>query len=152
MIIWRLADPRFARDLSGAGNRLYGGRWNSPGRGVVYCAEHLSLAVLENLVHLPAVLRDDIPKRVVVRVQLPDEVPMLRVEVLPRAKRGAALDDWCRDFGNEWLNAGKALALRAPSVIVRQEFNILLNPGHPAMRRVRILDVKSCALDRRLSK
>ena len=53
MIVWRLADPRYARDLSGEGSRLMGGRWNAPGHAVLYVSSHLSLAVLETLAHLP---------------------------------------------------------------------------------------------------
>ncbi|MBV9491101.1 MAG: RES family NAD+ phosphorylase, partial [Verrucomicrobia bacterium] len=32
--------------FSGEGSRLFGGRWNPKGVGVVYCSEHLSLCVL----------------------------------------------------------------------------------------------------------
>ena len=34
-------------DLNGEGARLYGGRWNSPGRPMVYAAESAALALLE---------------------------------------------------------------------------------------------------------
>ncbi len=38
--------------LDGEGAKRAGGRWNSPGRSVVYMAESISLAVLENLVYM----------------------------------------------------------------------------------------------------
>jgi RES domain-containing protein len=41
-----------AHAFDGEGARLYGGRWNSPGRPVVYTAGSLALAALEVLVHL----------------------------------------------------------------------------------------------------
>ena len=46
---WRLSPPAFARALDGEGNRVFGARWNSPGHGVVYASENLSLCVLEPL-------------------------------------------------------------------------------------------------------
>ena len=49
MRVWRIARERYD-PLSGEGARLYGGRWNSPGRPVVYAAGHSALAVLEALV------------------------------------------------------------------------------------------------------
>jgi len=51
--IWRLTSPAFARILNGEGNRIFGARWNSPGRGVVYTCAHLSLCVLETYVNMP---------------------------------------------------------------------------------------------------
>ncbi len=49
--VWRICRRPFA-DLSGEGARLYGGRWNSPGRPLIYAAETAALAVLEVRVHL----------------------------------------------------------------------------------------------------
>lgn len=56
---WRICAPRYASTAySGEGARIHGGRWNSKGRAVVYSSESLSLAVLEQLVHVedPGVL------------------------------------------------------------------------------------------------
>jgi RES domain-containing protein len=44
--VWRICRRPFA-DLSGEGARLYGGRWNAPGRPLIYAAESAALAVLE---------------------------------------------------------------------------------------------------------
>ena len=49
--VWRICRRPFA-DLSGDGARLYGGRWNTPGRPLIYAAETAALAVLEVRVHL----------------------------------------------------------------------------------------------------
>jgi len=55
--LYRVCRARYTR-LDGEGARLVGGRWNSPGRAVVYMAESVALAVLENLVHMS---RQDFP-------------------------------------------------------------------------------------------
>jgi RES domain-containing protein len=151
MIVWRLADPRFARDLAGTGNRIHGGRWNSPGRGLVYCAETLSLCVLENLVHLPPAMRGALPPRVAIRIEIPDIVKSKTVLILPRGMKGQRLSNWCCKLGDQWIDDGETLVLRAPSVVVEQEQNVMLNPAHAAMRGVKILDVKPFAFDGRLS-
>jgi hypothetical protein len=44
-----LADPAVA--FSGEGARRFGGRWNAPGRPVVYVSLRLSLAALKTLAH-----------------------------------------------------------------------------------------------------
>jgi len=51
MIAWRLCRRPHAT-LDGEGARRFGGRWNSPGRPVVYLADHPALAALEVRDHL----------------------------------------------------------------------------------------------------
>ena len=61
VLAWRLCREPYA-DLNGEGARLYGGRWNTPGRPLVYAASTAALAVLEVRVHLdlpPELLPDD---------------------------------------------------------------------------------------------
>ncbi len=50
MRFFRIADARHSPE-SGEGARLYGGRWNSAGRSVIYACETYSGAMLEKLVH-----------------------------------------------------------------------------------------------------
>ena len=150
MIVWRLADPRYARDLSGEGSRMMGGRWNAPGHAVLYVSSHLSLAVLETLAHLPAVLRDVLPPRVAVEIELPDDVSMASVDVLPRKMSGERLLKWCRTAGEKWLTQGSSPVLRVPSILVPQEHNYVVNVTARDMGRVRILSAKPFAIDGRL--
>src|SRR3954466_15044499 len=51
MRAWRICRYAYA-DLTGGAARLWGGRWNSPGRPLVYAADSAALAVLEVRVHL----------------------------------------------------------------------------------------------------
>lgn len=75
---WRLCRAPFAA-LDGEGARRFGGRWNSPGRPVVYFADHPALAVLEVIVHLD-VAPDD----------LPDDYVLLKVSLPEREDRAVA--------------------------------------------------------------
>ena len=69
--VFRVCRARYAR-LDGTGARRVGDRWNSPGRAVVYMAESIALAVLENLVHMT---RQDFPRGYVcVAAVLPDGI------------------------------------------------------------------------------
>lgn len=48
--IYRIADGR-KPIFDGRGAALYGGRWNFPGRYVIYAAETYAGALIEKLVH-----------------------------------------------------------------------------------------------------
>jgi len=79
--VFRVCRARYAR-LDGLGARLAGGRWNSPGYAVVYMAESIALAVLENLVH---VSRQDFPKGYVcVTATIPDGMSVTLESALRR--------------------------------------------------------------------
>jgi RES domain-containing protein len=46
--------------------------------------------------------------------------------------------------------SGKSLLLRVPSAVVEQKHNILINPLHSDMRRVRLQRVEKVEFDKRL--
>ena len=122
--VFRVCRSVYAR-LDGEGARRVGGRWNSPGRAVVYMADSISLAVLENLVHLN---REDFPVGyVVIGALLPSHVPILSLDDLAGARETVSP----QTLGDRWLEEQPSAVLRVPSVIVPQEFNYLLNPQHP---------------------
>ena len=136
---WRICRRPYA-DLSGEGARLFGGRWNSPGRPVVYLADHPALAALEVLVHLDLphdLLPDDY---VLLRAELPNEPPEL-VGDLPADPRTA---------GDAWLAARGKAVLRVPSVLVPAASNLLLNPGHARAADARIASAEPFRFDPRL--
>ena len=51
LLVLRLSGTSWVEVDNGEGARLWGGRWNEPGRPVVYASSTLSLAALEYLVH-----------------------------------------------------------------------------------------------------
>ena len=67
--------------VDGEGAFWAGGRWNSPGRRMVYMAQSVALAVVENLVHMP---RQDFPTGYVcIMAIVPDDIAILSEERPP---------------------------------------------------------------------
>jgi RES domain-containing protein len=155
-ILWRIASdtPDYvAHDLSGRGAEITGGRWNRKGVPVVYAATTASLAALETIVHFAAA---GLPlNRFLVRIDLPDDLWAAR-----RSATAVSLDvGWnavpagkvSLDFGDAWLKAAATpLVLEVPSVIVPEESNVLLNPRHPGIARVRATKLRLWQYDGRL--
>lgn len=152
-IVWRLAPTIHARSLDGEGNRVFGARWNSPGRGVVYTCANLSLAVLEAYIHIPGALRLDIPDFEAVRLSIPDDAGTTHISAGELKAMLAAPDPLtaCRSAGDGWIAAARDLVLAAPSVIVSEELNLMLNPSHSRMRDVAIVSTRRFRFDERLS-
>lgn len=145
-IVWRLCKPEYAPGLDGEGARLQGGRWNSPGRPMVYTAESLSLATLEVMVHLPASMRspEKMPKLQAVALEIPNAL------VTEALKVGTELTD-TRAFGDIWLERKSSLGLIVPSRVIPVENNVVLNPMHPEFGSVRVIRSAPFEFDSRLS-
>ncbi len=139
MRVWRVCRRPFA-DLSGEGARLYGGRWNSPGRPMVYAAESAALAVLEVRVHL------DLDWRV-----LPDDYVLMAIDtgdLVAETLAETPVDP--RAAGDAWLASGRSALLRAPSFIVPESANVLVNPAHHDATRLAVASIRPFAFDARL--
>lgn len=140
LVCWRIARDVYA-DLSGYGALLTGGRWNSPGRAVVYTTLEASLAVLEVRVHL------DLPPDL-----LPDDYVLMRIEaaVPPSIERVDVAPADPKAFGDDWLASGRTAALDVPSVLVPESRNLLINPAHPEARAFAIAEKRPFGFDSRL--
>ncbi|USX24298.1 RES family NAD+ phosphorylase [Oxalobacteraceae bacterium OTU3CINTB1] len=131
--VWRIAveAPTYAaNDLSGTGAKTTGGRWNSKGTAVVYCAANIALATLETVHYLRG---GSLPfNRYLVRIDIPDDVWAARhvLAPLPGGWDAVPVGMSARAAGDAWIAAGATALLQVPSVIVPDEYNILINPLH----------------------
>ena len=143
MIVHRLVKAAYIA-LDGEGARLYGGRWNTPGRAMVYTSASPSLTVLEILVHLdlpPELMPSDYR---LLTISVPDKADFERLDSTPREEAA------CVRIGDDFLRRGQALALSVPSAVVPQERNLLINPSHTGVAAIEVLKVEPFALDPRL--
>jgi len=150
MRLYRIARTRHIRDLSGTGARLSGGRWNRRGTALLYTSESRSLATVEILVHLsmPQVPAD----LSIASLEIPDDIrpDEIRPSSLPKNWREHPAPAALADLGTKWARANRHLLLRAPSAVVEGEFNVLINPAHADMPRVKIIRVERYRMNARL--
>jgi RES domain-containing protein len=149
--VWRIEKAKYAGELrTGEGARLVGGRWTSPGRPAVYCAQHLSLAVLEVLVHAP-----DPRQRLVPRVRVRVRIPVALVEEVAADRLPAGFSprtpySETQPIGDRWLGEARTAVLAVPNAIVPVERTLVLNPRHPDFDRIAWDRHSPIALDDRL--
>lgn len=150
MIVYRLTDKAFKSDLSGLGAEKYGGRWNNAGVPMLYTCEHQSLCVLERAVHMQLSLMSRM-ELVMISIEIPDAAKnVAQVKGLPYRWREIPFNNQTQDLGDEFIFSQKHLAMKVPSVIVPQEYNVLINPRHRLADKVRIIDERPFVLDKRL--
>jgi len=150
VFVWRLSRKlHLSEALKGEGARRFAGRWNSKGIALVYTSESLELALLEALVHLDV---GALPKdywQVCLEVddaligEPPKRLPLgwdAPPPYLPRVQK----------IGDAWVKSGAGLAMRVPASVLPQRHNILLNPAHAAISRVREVSRERLAWPRRL--
>jgi len=150
--VFKIAASRFVRDLSGEGARIHGARWNRKGTPVVYTAESRSLAALECLVHVSL---PDLPRGLrIVCIGIPDKFTPREIapDDLPKGWRSDPAPFTAADFGSRWAANKESLLLRVPSVVVPHEFNLLINPLHPDIKFVSILEEEDFVYDERIFK
>lgn len=145
MNVWRLASGRYP-PLTGEGARLVGGRWNSPGRPLVYTSESLALCLAECLVHIPGRLPTDY---VAFKISVPDDSVAVAAGLAPDSGWLPAIDV-TRAVGDAWLAEGQTLVLRVPSAVLSDSYNLLLNPLHPRAGEVRVVAQQPFRFDPRL--
>ncbi len=149
MRVWRLAAARHASTaMSGEGAAAFGGRWNPPGRRMVYTAESLALATLEMSVHIMG----GRVKYVAMQFELPDRL-VDALELAGLKKSWPTNESATQRVGEAWLNSRQSVALAVPSALVDPrsgERNVLLNPSHPALTSLREIQHFEVLLDERI--
>ena len=148
MRIYRIADARHPI-WDGTGAALVGGRWNSPGKLVIYGSLSYSCAMLEILVHAN-IGRIPASHRYVI-VDVPEDIS---IESHDETSLPPGWDsDACtpaREFGDQWLKESRSALLIVPSVIASLDRNVLVNPLHSDAQRLIVSEPQKVIWDKRL--
>jgi RES domain-containing protein len=155
MLVWRLHNHQAAYaklatydPLDGQGAAFSPGRWNVEGTPMLYTSRYASLAVLEVLMHVPPAA---FGLRELIEIDVPDESIEDATSMVISSAYGRG-DESTQTYGTTWAKEKRSLCLMVPSAPMPMEHNILLNPLHPQMRKVKISRRLKYALDPRLLK
>jgi RES domain-containing protein len=153
-VLWRIATdaPAYvAEDLDGKGAEISGGRWNLPGTPMLYAATSIAMACLETIVHLDG--SKTLPlNRYLVRIEVPADVWGQAVTMEADAHVGwdaLPAGKVSMDWGTVWCAGGESALARVPSVVVPEEFNVLVNPRHADAARLKATKVRKWTYDPR---
>ena len=129
LVAWRLDEKKFAATWNwGEGARLYGGRWNSRGRRIVYCSIDPATAILEIAVHKGFKALDNVPHVLTSAVITdPTSVHVLLPGVVPNANwlRPGLPSAGQQSFGDGLLSAHPFVLI--PSAVSTRSWNLIFD-------------------------
>jgi RES domain-containing protein len=146
MIVYRITKEEYAKELKASD---YPARWNAKGSYVIYTAESRSLACLENLVHRSGEGNNALYK--VMLIQIPDSIKVDNIEAADLKKGWQKIENYfyCQSLAANWLSGFKTAILRVPSVLIKNEFNYLINPAHIDFKKIKLTSVEEFIFDTR---
>ena len=148
LTVYRIADAR-RPIFDGAGASLFGGRWNSPGRAVIYASVSYAGAMLEQLVHAGTGRIPKSQRAVLISIPARTSIEEWSTQQLPS---GWDTDDniVSRAFGDAWLAERRSAVLIVPSAVVKYEKNVVINPAHPHFKWIVASNPEKVVWDTRL--
>lgn len=149
MLVYRIGKTKYAKDLSGEGAKINGGRWNHKSIPCIYTSESRALSLLEYTVNVNI---DEIPRALsITTLEIPDEdILIISEDSLPGNWKQIPIPSSTKDFGTRFLNAKTKLAIKIPSSVMPDEFNYILNPLHPNSKNIKVLEIQDLAYDVRI--
>ncbi len=116
---------------------------------VVYCASSMALAQLEQLVHIS---RELAPVDIVsIAAVVPnDAIETVDVARLPSRWRDEPPPFELSAIGDRCVRTARSLALRVPSAVAPDDWNVVLNPAHERFGEITIETPREVKLDPRL--
>jgi RES domain-containing protein len=147
MLVYRIVHKSFSRKIIAPG---FAGRWNGSGRKVVYCAESIALAFLENMIRRQGIGFNQDFKTMI--LEIPDSLKIHPVLFRDLPNGWRKFDDYskCRPIGNKWYDEGRSPILKVPSAVLPESYNYVLNITHPDCKKIKLLRTTDLIPDERI--
>ena len=147
MLVYRIVDKKYSDNLFVSGME---GRWNSKGHKVLYCAESVALAFLENMIRRKGNGFNDDFKIMIVDVPEKAGITYIKVGDLEGGWRSSENYSKCQKIGDKWYRDFKNLLLKVPSAVIPESFNYVINAAHPEYKKVRLIEIRNLIPDERI--
>lgn len=151
MELFRITQENYAEDLSGNGAKIFGGRWNNEGKYALYTSTSRSLALLETLAHTPAKMLSS-KDYILITLHIPDNTAREKISSDKLLSGWDTTDAgfYTKKIGDQFLIENKKLLLEVPSVVLPEEMNVVLNPEHVEMKKVKLIHKRRIIFDSRI--
>ena len=147
MLVFRITHKDYRDKLFASG---LPGRWNGENKKVVYCAETIALALIENMVRRQGVGFNRDFKIMI--IEIPASLKMTIVETADIAEGWRDFRNYsiCQAIGNQWYDECKTPLLKVPSAILPEAFNVVINSNHADFQKIKLVETTELIPDERI--
>jgi RES domain-containing protein len=147
MLVFRILHKKYGDPLFAPG---IAGRWNSPGKKVLYSSESIPLAFMENMVRRQGVgFNNDFQ---IAHIAIPDAAGIKTILTTDLATGWDNPHDYtqCQALADSWYDSQESLVLKVPSATLSSCYNYVLNTLHPDFSQVKLAGITPLAPDPRI--
>ena len=147
MLVYRIVHKTYSTGLYASGLK---GRWNSAGKKVIYTAESIPLAFLENMVRRQGVGFNKDFKIMI--IEIPDSIIISSINLSDLEDGWRDIKDYskCQLFGDKWYDEGKAMVLKVPSAVLPEAFNYVINSEFSDYGMIKLITTTDLIPDERI--
>jgi len=147
MLVYKIGHKNYVNTLSASGTA---GRWASGRRMVIYYAESIPLAFLENMVRRQGVGFNNDYKTVIIEIPGNIAIEVVPVNELAEGWRNFKSYTICQQIGDKWYDEMRTPVLKAPSAVLPSSDNYIINANHPDFRKIKIVSIADLVPDERI--
>jgi RES domain-containing protein len=128
MEIFKICKEKYAQNLQASG---VSNRWNKKDEFVIYAASSRSLATLETVVQRSGI--NTAHKYKMLKINMDDSIFVKEISIIDLPIKWESLEAYVdlQEIGSKWYQSNESLVLKVPSVIIKEEFNFVINTKHP---------------------
>jgi RES domain-containing protein len=86
------------------------------------------------------------------QIDVPDDIKLLQLEVndLPNNWNAFPHLRSSQSLGDQVVREGACCLLRLPSVVIKGDYNVLINPHHVDFKRIQVVGIEAFPFDQRI--
>ena len=147
MLLYRITHKKFSAQLYVSGME---GRWNRAGNKVIYCAESIALAFLENMIRRQGVGFNTDFKIMI--IQVPDTLKFTVVNPKNLRPGWRDFNDYsqCQLLGDKWFQERHTAVLQVPSAVLPENNNYVFDTEHKDYKLIQLIQTVDLVHDERI--
>ncbi len=147
MLAYRIVHKQFSESLNCSG---MAGRWNLAGQRVLYAADSIPLAFLENMIRRQGVGFNEDFKIMI--VEIPDNLSIETIEASNLKAGWRSMNQYAQTqlLGTAWFVSAATLILKVPSAVLPSSYNLVINSTHPGFSKIKLIAVTDLVPDERI--